>query len=314
MMIANRLKKNLKKLRSMLKHYDTNAYRIYNKDIPEYPYYIDIYHNIAIVYERGKKFSDPHKLYQLQQQKKQDIQMALKEVLGFDETSIYFKERIKQKGYNQYESSGLLQDKTDIQVREGNAKFIINPIKYLDTGLFLDHRNLRQKIYQMSAEKKVLNLFSYTGSFAIQALLGGANEVINVDLSNSYLNWFIKNAQLNNISPEKYQNIQTDILSWLDKSPSWHQFFDIIILDPPSFSNSKSMTHILDIQKDHEKLIKKSMLFLKSGGVLYFSTNKLKFSLAAPLHQIFKIKEITQWTIPLDFNKSKIHQTFKIQF
>ena len=308
-MLANRLKKNLKKLKSMLKTYKTNAYRLYCKDIPEYPYYIDIYNDIAVVFEKGKKdgVDEPTRV-----QKQQEIIMALDEVLKIPEEKVFLKTRTVHNRSSQYDP--IHNHSSDIIAVEGEAKFIIKPDQYLDCGLFLGHRNLRKKVSQESESKKLLNLFCYTGSFSIQALLGGADQCVNVDMSKTYLSWFDHNAKLNKIDSNKYININENALEWLKTADDYQGKFDIIILDPPSFSNSKSMRGTFDVQRDHSFLVRRTMEYLKKDGVLYFSNNKLKFKIDESFEHFYQVKDITQKTIPMDFLKSGIHKCFEIRW
>ena len=308
-MLANRLKKNLKKLKSMLKTYNTNAYRLYCKDIPELPYYIDIYNDIAVVFEKGKKDGVDE---ETKGQKQQEIISSLREVLEIPENKIFLKTRTIHNRSSQYNPQN--NHSSDIIATEGEAKFVIKPDQYLDCGLFLDHRNLRKKIFQEADSKRLLNLFCYTGSFSIQAILGGAHQCVNVDMSQTYLNWFDHNAKLNKIEPRKYININENALEWLKSADEYLNSFDIIILDPPSFSNSKSMRGTFDVQRDHSFLVRRTMEYLKKDGVLYFSNNKLKFKIDESFSHYYQIKEITQKTIPQDFLRSDIHKCFEIRW
>ena len=308
-MLANRLKKNLKKLKSMLKTYNTDAYRLYCKDIPEFPYYIDIYGEVAIIFEKGKRdgVDEPTKAL-----KHQEIVEALDEVLNIPTEKIFFKTRTVHDRKSQYKPiDDNIQDKI---IFEGEAKFIIKPNQYLDCGLFLDHRNLRKRIYQQASGKTLLNLFCYTGSFSIQAILGKSKHCTNVDMSKTYLKWFEDNARLNRIDESSYTNVKENALEWLKAADKYKKSYDIIILDPPSFSNSKSMNGTFDVQRDHSFLVRRTMEYLNKDGVMYFSNNKLKFELDEFLHHHYKIKEITDKTIPIDFSRSNIHKCFEIRW
>jgi 23S rRNA (cytosine1962-C5)-methyltransferase len=192
------------------------------------------------------------------------------------------------------------EKRSEFVVEENGLKFIVNLSDYLDTGLFLDHRVTREKVRGDAKDKRVLNLFSYTGSFSVYAASGEANEVVTVDLSNTYLDWAKRNMQLNGfIDLSKYKVIQADVLQYLNTVPE--NYSDIIILDPPTFSNSKRMEDILDIQRDHAKLINDCLRILRSGGKIYFSTNYKKFVLEKTSIQTSLIKDITKQTTPFDF-------------
>jgi 23S rRNA (cytosine1962-C5)-methyltransferase len=302
-MLANRLKKNKKRLKNYLKKNSTQAYRLYERDMPEYPYNIDIYNEHAVIYERGKKEVDET----TRQQTQQEIRQALEEI-GIP--NHHFKIRQVQKGKDQYERSKYNPNPLKIVVEELGANFEIDLETYLDTGLFLDHRPLRKIIKEEAKGKSLLNLFCYTSSISVHAALGGAHTT-NVDLSNTYLEWSMRNFKLNGLNPGEHKFLKADILQFLDVDQD--QKYDIIVLDPPSFSNSKSMEKTLDIQRDHCFLIESCMKLLKSNGILYFSNNKRDFKIDKKLEDMFSVKDISQETIPEDYRDKKIHQAYKIQ-
>lgn len=306
--LKNRIKKNLKKIQTYLIKKNIHAFRIYNKEIPEIPYLIDIYENSAVVYEQGKKLNEDelHKRSHHQN----DIKDVLFDIFQIPEHKIFIKTREKKKGPEQYQ---LVNSRSQdfFEIEEGPLKFIVNLEKYLDTGLFLDHRPLREFLSQNCNNQKVLNLFSYTGSLSVAAAFSGA-QVTSIDLSATYLDWAKRNFQANQLDLRLHEFIKSDILTFLRNNKSSLGKFDKILLDPPSFSNSKSMLDVLDIQRDHSFLITESMKILKHDGELYFSTNKRKFELDESLKSKFLIKEITQWTVPQDFHFSQIHQCFLI--
>lgn len=307
--LKNRLLKNQKKLKSYLTKNNIEAYRLYNKDIPEYPYLIDIYGDRAVIYEQGKKLHDEDQ--PLREIHQKHIELALQEVLKIDPAKQYFKIREKQKGNEQYRP---LDPKSDefFLINEPPFKFLINLERYLDTGLFLDHRPLRQYLLNNSLDKKVLNLFCYTGSLSVAAAKGGAT-VTSIDMSNTYLDWAFENFLVNDLDPKKHVFYQADVLKELQLRKENQELFDLIILDPPSFSNSKRMEEDLDIERDHPLLIRDTMALLAPGGSLFFSTNKRKFELHDIITQHYKVKEISQWTIPQDFHGSQIHRAFIIE-
>ncbi|MBR1818828.1 MAG: class I SAM-dependent methyltransferase, partial [Neisseriaceae bacterium] len=186
----------------------------------------------------------------------------------------------------------------------------VNLDKYLDTGLFLDHRNTRLRIKNEAAGKLFLNLFAYTGSFTVYAALGGAIYSETVDLSNSYCEWAEKNFKLNNINTKQHIIIRENVLTYLEQT---NKQFDLIIIDPPSFSNSKKMTHSFDIQRDHILLITQAMKLLSPNGVLYFSNNLRTFKLANEISEKYSVKDISAQSVPLDFRNKKIHRCWQIK-
>jgi 23S rRNA (cytosine1962-C5)-methyltransferase len=307
--LKNRLLKNHKKLKSYLQKNQIESYRLYNKDIPEYPYIIDIYGKHAVIYEQGKKLGEED--LSKRQAHQNEIEIVLEEVTGIESEFQHFKIREKQKGNEQYQPLDPASNDF-FSINESPFKFLINLERYLDTGLFLDHRPLRQHLLANSKNKKVLNLFCYTGSLSVASALGGGS-VCSIDMSNTYLKWAYENFLLNNINPSQHIFYQADVLKELIVRKEKKEFYDIIILDPPSFSNSKRMEEDLDIERDHPIIIRDCMLLLAPGGTLFFSTNKRKFELHQIIDQQYKVKEISHWTIPLDFYQTSIHRCFMIE-
>lgn len=307
--LKNRLGKNLKKLKTYLQKNSIEAYRLYNKDIPEYPYLIDVYGTKAVIYEQGKRLNDEDQVKRELHQN--DISLAIKDVLKIEESDQFFKIREKQKGNEQYTPYNA-SSRDFFVVQEPPLKFLVNLERYLDTGLFLDMRPLRQYLINNSRDKKVLNLFCYTGSLSVAAASGGGS-VTSIDMSNTYLDWAYENFKLNNIDPKKHVFYQADVLKELIVRKENGEKYDMIILDPPSFSNSKRMEEDLDIERDHPLLIRDTMALLKPGGTLFFSTNKRKFELHRIITDHYKVKEVSQWTIPQDFHQSNIHRAFTIE-
>jgi 23S rRNA (guanine2445-N2)-methyltransferase / 23S rRNA (guanine2069-N7)-methyltransferase len=305
-MFANRLRKNLKKYQKWAKKEEIDCYRIYDSDLPEYAVAVDIYGDEVHLQEyRAPKQIDEHKAAQ----RYKDVVAAIPQVLEIAPDKIHQKIRQQQKGTNQYEK----QAKRGIfkEVHEGNCRFLVNLSDYLDTGLFLDHRPTRQLVQQMAAGKRFLNLFAYTGAATVHALMGGAQSTTTVDKSRTYLEWAQKNIVLNGFDPKAQELIQTDCLTWLERA---QEEYDLIFLDPPTFSNSKGMDGTFDIQRDHVDLLKKAGRFLSGDGVLIFSNNLRKFKMDKDALSEFAIEEITGKTIPLDYERSpRIHNCWLIK-
>ncbi|MFT6630953.1 MAG: 23S rRNA (cytosine1962-C5)-methyltransferase/23S rRNA (guanine2445-N2)-methyltransferase [Bacteriovoracaceae bacterium] len=307
--ILNRLRKNLKNRKNLVKNSKLTAYRLYEKDIPEYPYIIDIYNEYAVVYEKGKRIDeDDEEILALQREHQKHIEEALDEVLNIPMLKVIFKKRQKQKGSSQYNK--ICKKDEYFPVNENGMKFLVNLFDYLDTGLFLDHRPLRKMIKDSSLKKKVLNLFSYTGSISVAAAMGGG-KVTTIDMSKTYMDWAVENFWENQIDPEMHTFIQTDVIQYLEAPLK--EKYDIIILDPPSFSNSKRMQDVFDIQEDHGWMIRNLMKSLTPTGVLYFSNNFRKFKLDEEILTSFEIKDITKKSIPMDFRDLKIHVCFELR-
>lgn len=306
--ILNRLKKNLVKRKTLLKQ-NITAYRLYEKDIPEYPYIIDIYNDFAVVYEKGKRVKEDNHLLKLKFLKhKEQVKEALIELLKIESDNIIFKERSQQKGKSQYEK--LSKSNEYINISEEKLKFRVNLYDYLDTGLFLDHRPLRKRLVSMCKDKTVLNLFSYTGSLSVAASFAGAKKVTTVDLSKNYIQWAQENFKTNNLDTQKNEFLVKDCLNYIYNELNTK--FDVIILDPPSFSNSKKMKDTFDIQSSHMEMILKLMKHLNKDGILFFSNNLRTFKIDSRLQNLFNIKDISKKSIPMDFRDDKIHFCFEI--
>lgn len=306
-MFENRLAKVYKHLRKQAGRQSISCYRIYDKDLPEFPLIIDVYDDKIYLAEYRAKHNlteEEHELWL-----NESIRIIGK-VLNVADEKIYLKERKrKTERTDQYQKTG--EEKDFFTIEEDGLKFKINLSDYLDTGLFLDHRLTREMVRRESADKKVLNLFAYTGSFSVYAAAGGASEVTTVDLSNTYLQWAKDNFELNGFTDSsKYHFIVADVLQYLDELKI--NSFDIIVMDPPTFSNSKKMKDFLDIQQDHVDLINKCLLALKPGGILYFSTNYTKFVLETEKIQASEIKDITKATTPFDFEGKLRRWCYKI--
>lgn len=302
-MIKNRLEKNLKKLKPWAQRAKIEAYRIYDRDIPEFPYIVDIYGEHILVYDKSDPIKDAGKNHLT------EILAAIEVLFKIPSEKVILKKRERQEGTNQYNK--LAETKNYFSVRESQALFKVNLHDYLDTGLFLDHRPMRYKIYKMAKGKKVLNLFCYTGSVSVFAALGGA-KVTSVDMSNTYINWAKENFKLNNINPDEHEFVTENALEWMDNQRKF-QKYDIIFLDPPTFSNSKKMIEEFEVERDQNFLVDSCMQMLNPDGVLYFSNNKRKFKLSDDITKKYLAKDITTETIPQDFHDQKIHHCFEIK-
>lgn len=301
LMFENRLQKVYKHLSKSAKNQNITCYRIYDHDLPEFPLCIEKYEDYVYVaeYRRNHTLSDEQ--YQAWHEESKKV---ISKVLKTPIEKIYTKLRKRKTDkLDQYQKTNF--SKEEFIVKENGHSFYVNLSDYLDTGLFLDHRTTRKMVQEKSMNKSVLNLFSYTGSFSVYAANGGASKVTTVDLSNTYINWAKRNFELNELKDEtKYEFIVADVLQYLFKVDA--NAYDIIVMDPPTFSNSKKMNDILDIQRDHVSLINQCIKILKPGGSLYFSTNFTKFKIENNQINSTQIKDITKATTPFDFtNKLK---------
>jgi 23S rRNA (cytosine1962-C5)-methyltransferase/23S rRNA (guanine2445-N2)-methyltransferase / 23S rRNA (guanine2069-N7)-methyltransferase len=322
-MIKNRLKKNYQHKKSKATNEQTECFRLYDKDIPEYPYIIDLYKDRFLVVEKGlaeHKVETSHRL-----KHKEDITQALKELFQTPDHFLFFKERKKFQRSEQYEkkiplSPAVLnfQEETYSRfiVREKNLKFWVDLEQYIDTGLFLDHRPLRHKLSSWIPNQRpayFLNLFCYTGSFSVQAAMMGM-KTMNIDLSKTYLRWAEENFLLNNLPVEEHLFIHGDVLEFIEECPQeWVEKISMIYVDPPIFSRSKRMEHLFETQKDHLSLLKKIKKFLSPEGILIFSTPQQRFQLAKEVYLDYQVRDITPETIPWDFRQNFPHHTFLLR-
>lgn len=311
-MFANRLRKNLKKLTKWIKQNHVHCYRLYDADLPEYAVAVDVYCGeqtwVNVQEYESPKTVDPGKA----NQRLAGAMVEIPKVLAIPTEQVFLKVRRKQKNTDQYEKQGY--SRRFHIVEEGGCKFWVNFEDYLDTGLFLDHRPMRQLIQQQAKGKRFLNLFAYTGSATVHAAIGGAESSVTVDMSNTYLDWAKRNFHLNGIS-DKHQLIRANCAEWLAQQAleKHKQQFDLIFLDPPTFSNSKKMGEIFDIQKDHISLVRNTIALLAPGGTLYFSTNFRRFKLDQEALSDLAIEDISTKMIPEDFARNaKIHHCWRI--
>jgi len=307
LMFRNRLEKVYRHSGKQAKRLGITCYRLYDHDLPEFPFCIEIYEQNIYVAEYKRRHGmdeDQHDEWM-----KRSI-VVICEILNVSDENIFLKLRQRKPGrLGQYQKTAGKQ--SEFIVEENKLKFIVNLSDYLDTGLFLDHRATREKVRAEAKDKKVLNLFAYTGSFSVYAAAGKANEIVTVDLSKTYLGWAQRNMKLNEfIDPSKYKFIHADVLQYLHTIPE--NYFDLVILDPPTFSNSKRMEDILDIQKDHVKLINDCLRILKPKGKIYFSTNYKRFVLETASIRSSLIKDITKQTTPFDFEGRLFRLCFEI--
>ncbi len=305
-MFENRLKKKLKHIQRWAKREGVSCYRVYDADLPDFAMAIDVYgeHLHIQEYQAGKEV-DPKKA----ELRIMEAFHGVHKVINIPLENIHLKVRKKQKGDQQYHK---ISDRMQYQVvTEGQAEFYVNFEDYLDTGLFLDHRLMREKIALASVGKTLLNLFAYTCTASVQAVLYGAKSVTSIDMSKTYLEWGERNFELNQLSTQKHEFIQADCLKWLEANRTQ---YDVIFLDPPTFSNSKRMESTLDIQRDHVNLIQLAMKSLKKGGKLFFSNNYRRFKLDEEALSELRCEDISHQCLPEDFKRRpNIHHCWLIQ-
>lgn len=301
----NRLLKNAKKFARWAEEEGIDCYRVYDADLPEYAAAIDVYGDHLHIQEYAAPASvDPHKA----DERWREIVLVAPATLGVPPAKAALKVRQRQKGTQQYEKVALKGDY--MSAHEYGLKFEVNLFDYLDTGLFLDHRLIRKMVGEMAVGKRFLNLFAYTGSATVHAARGGARSTTTLDMSRTYLEWAQHNLEANGYGGPKHRFVQSDCLAWLREC---REQFDLIFLDPPTFSNSKRMQGTLDIQRDHVGLIQSAMRLLSPGGTLVFSNNLRRFKIDEEALYRFKLQDISRDSLPLDFERNpRIHQCWLI--
>ncbi|WP_322978388.1 bifunctional 23S rRNA (guanine(2069)-N(7))-methyltransferase RlmK/23S rRNA (guanine(2445)-N(2))-methyltransferase RlmL [Pseudomonas sp. C11] len=302
-MFANRLQKNLKQLGKWARREGVECYRLYDADMPEYALAVDLYRDWVHVQEYAAPRSiDPEKA----QARLLDALAAIPQALGVAQNRVVIKRRERQVGTKQYQRQAAQGQ--FMEVVEGGVKLLVNLTDYLDTGLFLDHRPLRLRLQKEAAGKRFLNLFCYTATATVHAAKGGARSTTSVDLSKTYLDWARRNLSLNGFS-DKHRLEQANVMEWLQAD---RQEYDLVFIDPPTFSNSKRMEGVFDVQRDHIELIDMAMARLARGGVLYFSNNFRKFQLDEGLAARYQVEEISVQTLDADFARNpKIHRAWR---
>jgi 23S rRNA (guanine2445-N2)-methyltransferase / 23S rRNA (guanine2069-N7)-methyltransferase len=315
-MFANRLRKNLESLGDWARKEGIACYRVYDADMPEYAFSIDIY--AATAEPKAKRFVyvqeyappatiDPEKA----RARRAEAFSVIPEVLEVPREQAYLRTRRKQKGGAQYEK---LAERGEFEIAgEAGLELFVNFTDYLDTGLFLDHRPTRARIRELAAGKSFLNLFAYTATASVFAAAGGARTTTSVDLSHTYLDWARRNLDRNGFDDAvRHKLLQEDVLAWLEQPP--RERYDLIFLDPPTVSRSKRMRQELDLQRDHVALIRSTLLRLNPGGLLLFSNNFRKFRLDKQGLADLDVIDVTPATIPKDFARNpRIHQCFEIR-
>lgn len=304
---ANRLQKVNRHIAKWAKRQGISCYRIYDLDMPEFPFCIDRYDSYIHVaeYKANHRMTEEEHAAWLQ-----DCMDVMATVLEVPAEHIYLKERRRlSRRTEQYEK--VATESKKITVQEDGLNFLVNLTDYLDTGLFLDHRPLRKTFRSEAAGKQVLNLFSYTGAFSVYAAAGGAAQVTTVDLSNTYLQWAQENMELNGFKSDAlHRFVQSDVMDFLKQEST--EVYDLVFVDPPAFSNSKRMKGTWDTQRDHATLLHLLLKTVKPGGIVYFSNNLREFSPSFDKLQAASIKDISLQTIPEDFRNKKIHHCYRI--
>jgi len=307
-MFINRLNKNLKRLKKWIQKEDISSYRIYDADMPEYSAAIDYYEG---KWAHIQEYAPPQAIPKEDALRRlTEIKRGAMQVLNLDPHHIFIKQRQRKKGKSQY---GKMSDKNQfVSIKESGLTFLINLTDYLDTGIFLDHRITRKMICNQAKGRRFLNLFAYTGTATVYAAAGGAITTTTVDKSKTYLDWAKENMKINQLKGKEHQFIQADCMTFLKYSK---ETYDLIFLDPPTFSNSKDQKENFDIQLDHVKMIQLTMKQLAKNGLLIFSNNFRKFKLDFRVLEEYSVVDITEETLPMDFYRNRrIHQCWLVEY
>jgi len=330
-MVANRLAKNLKRLRAWADRSGVSCYRLYDADMPEYAFAIDVYRVLSVGESSAEREPNGHSqagrgldwLYVQEyaapaeieadavRRRRSEALSVLPEVTGVPAERIRVRTRRRTRRGEQY---GKVDERASFHVvSEGGLTFRVNFDDYLDTGLFLDHRLTRARLRAAATGRRFLNLFAYTGSATVYAASGSASSSITVDLSHTYLDWAQRNLALNGLAGRQHVFVQADCREWLRAAQATERY-DLIFLDPPTFSNSKRMEGVLDVERDHPALIDACARLLAPGGLIVFSTNAQRFKLEGSLTSRFDIQDISAATLPHDFERNpRIHRCFEIR-
>jgi 23S rRNA (guanine2445-N2)-methyltransferase / 23S rRNA (guanine2069-N7)-methyltransferase len=312
-MFGNRLRKNLQRLDPWAERERIDCFRVYDADMPEYAFAIDLYGR-GTRHAYVQEYAPPKTVNQESaRERRREVLAVLPEVLSVPIAQVHSRVRKPQKGAEQYEKRESVAERH--AVSEGGLKFWVNFRDYLDTGLFLDHRIMRDMLRSWAKDTDFLNLFCYTGSASVYAAAGGARSTTGVDLSNTYLDWAHENLLLNGFGGSNHELYRADCLAWLEEQESRGPRFDLIFVDPPTFSNSKRMDGVLDVQRDHVGMIRRSLKLLRPAGRLVFSTNYTRFKLDLEALADLAIEDISAATIPKDFERhARIHRCFIVRF
>lgn len=312
-MLANRLKKRDRHLRKWANKQEISAYRLYDHDIPEIPIYLERYNDaLSLSWKMPVVLQDTHTAPERHPWFRA-MRATIADTLNVSPRHIHARVRRPTRHKTQYERQNTQQERMVVQ--EGNARFYVNMVDYVDTGLFLDHRPSRLDLQQKAKGKRVLNLFGYTGAFAVHAAIGGASSTLSLDLSTRYTSWTEDNYRLNRIQVGKNHQAQAvDVMDWLQRSGWQHAPFDWIVLDPPTTSKSKRMAGTFDVQRDQLWLLERCRDLLAPHGTLLFSTNYRRFRLDPDAAALFgQIEETTARTVPEDFPYSHPHRSWRCQ-
>lgn len=303
--LVNRIRKRAKHLARWARREQTDSYRVYDRDVSQYPAYVDVYANYAVVQE----LQAPKTVNAGQAARRSRVLTAsVAAALDLDNSHVIYKLRRRQRGAKQYERQS--ERGVELEVQEGGLAFHVNLTDYIDTGLFLDHRRMRARLRDEAEGKTFLNLYAYTGTATVYAAAGGASRTTTVDLSKTYLDWAKRNLDLNNLGGKTHRFVRADCMQFLREDQGT---YDLMFIDPPTFSTSKRTEQTFDIERDHVELIELALARLAAGGTLYFSSNAKGFALSVDAFSGVQIEDITPQTVSKDFERRpRAHVCYQI--
>ena len=305
--LANRLRKNARHWGKWARRNGIECYRLYDRDVPEFPLAIDRYGDWVHAQSFAARWASVG-----EGSAAPDAALApvIAGALEVEPGRVVLKARARQRGTAQYGREARRGE--SFVVHEGGLRFEVRLDAYLDTGLFLDHRQTRALVRERADGRFVLNLFAYTGSFSVYAADGGAARSVTVDMSQTYQRWTRRNFVLNDVDFKRHTLVCEDVLGFLAEAVARRARFDLVVLDPPSFSNSKRMDTTFDVQRDHPALVRQCLALLAPDGELYFSNNRRGFRLDPELAQEAAFEEITARTVPPDFARHRPHRCWRV--
>jgi 23S rRNA (guanine2445-N2)-methyltransferase / 23S rRNA (guanine2069-N7)-methyltransferase len=314
-MFANRLAKNQKRLRGWAEREGVSCYRLYDADMPEYAFAIDRYLTLepAQPWLYVQEYAAPAEIeLDAVRRRRGEVLASLPDVTGVPPERIRLRTRRRTARGEQYEK---VDDEARFHlIEEGGHRFQVNLGDYLDTGIFLDQRLTRARLREAARGMRFLNLFAYTGTATVYAAAGGASATTSVDMSRTYLEWAQHNLTLNGFSAREHALVQADCLAWLRNAVAEAARYDLVFLDPPTFSNSKRMSEVLDVERDHLALIDQCMQLLTVRGLVIFSTNAQRFRLAAEVETRYAVRDLSAATLPVDFARNpRIHRCYELR-
>ncbi len=304
----NRLSKNARHFRRWAERQGLSAYRVYDRDVPDFPYVVERYASRVHLVEYPRRAERGEGGDSEREAVLQDVV----EVLEVPPEDVFTKTHLPQP-WGRVQYPRLATSGEEFVVEEQGLQFWVNLADRLDTGLFLDHRFTRARVPGEARGKRVLNLFSYTGAFTVYAAAGGAESTTSVDLSNTYLEWTARNLAVNSLEGRRHVRVRADVLRWLADAATQKARWDVVVLDPPPFSTSNAMRGTFDVQRDHLRMLRHALTLLAPSGKLYFSTNYRRFALDERATALGTFEELTPGILPPDVQRKDVLRCWEVR-